>query len=188
MNLGLAAVPAEMRNENHLNTNLELYHYTSLLHELVLNVRGGKKLPFKACPFSKSCDAAHSNWCLSNLLQWCTHLLSWKWLSLKPLACECLMKFTPISLSQGWSKEGHINLNVPTETLEFFTAGTIYRLSYPGIRTRAVWCETSRQKTLPLHSFYVYHANNAFVFLLFHGKRFCDTECFQNVSCLNTCG
>jgi hypothetical protein len=61
-NLRIAAVPAEMRKENHLNTNLESHRYASLLHELVLNVQGGGgTLLFKACPFSKSCDAASSN-------------------------------------------------------------------------------------------------------------------------------
>lgn len=141
---------------------------------------GKKTLAFKACSFSKSCDAAPSNWCLSDLLQWCTHLLSWKWLSLKPLACECLMKFAPISLSQGWSKKGHMNLKVPTETLaEFSTARTMYRLSYPGIQTRAVWGETSGQKTLPLRSFYAYHANNAFFFNFFTVRGFVTWNVFR---------
>jgi len=42
-NVRIAAVPAEMRNENHLNTSLERHHYTILLHELVLNVQGKKR-------------------------------------------------------------------------------------------------------------------------------------------------
>jgi hypothetical protein len=60
--LRLGAVPAEMRNENHLNTNLERHQYISLLRVLVLKVQrwGGGTLPFKACLF-KSCDAALSN-------------------------------------------------------------------------------------------------------------------------------
>lgn len=37
----VASVPAEMRNENHLNTSLQRCHYTSLLHELLFN--GHKK-------------------------------------------------------------------------------------------------------------------------------------------------
>jgi hypothetical protein len=39
MNLRIAGVPAEMRNENHLNTSLERYHYTHLLRELLFNVQ-----------------------------------------------------------------------------------------------------------------------------------------------------
>jgi hypothetical protein len=57
------------------------------------------------------------NWSpLSTLLHWCSHAFSWKWQSLEPLACECLMKLTPISLPQGWSKEGHTGLRVRNES------------------------------------------------------------------------